>query len=130
MYKLINATSARHLPSGTVFPLPPMENFGYKYAKWINEGNTPEPADPTPPPPVPVEVTQRQARMALHSLGLLTTVEAAINALPDPPRTEARIAWDFSNTIQRGNPFVSQLAALLGFTEAQLDQLFIAAAAL
>ena len=130
MYKLISQTSARHIPSGTVFPLPPVESFGHDYHRWLNAGNTPEPADPTPPTPVPIEVTQRQARMALHSLGLLTTVEAAINALPDPPRTEARIAWDFSNTVQRGNPFVSQLAALLGFTETDLDNLFIAAAAL
>ncbi len=68
--------------------------------------------------------------MALHQLGHLTNVEAAINALPDPPRTEARIAWDFSNTIQRSNPFVSQLAALLGFTEHDLDELFVMAASI
>jgi hypothetical protein len=130
MYQLINDASARHIPSGTVFPLPPVESFGYDYAMWLDAGNTPDPADPPPPPAVPIEVTQRQARMALLSVGLLSTVEAAINALPDPPRTEARIAWDFSNTIQRSNPFVSQLAALLGFTESQLDELFITASGL
>lgn len=88
------------------------------------------PPDVQPPHSVPAEVTQRQARMALHSLGLLSAVESAINALPDPPRTEARIAWDFSNTIQRNNPFVAQLAVQLGFTESQLDDLFISASSL
>jgi len=130
MYKLSGKPYVIRIVDGAIIP-PAQGNKDYEeYAAWLAAGNTPEPADPTPPQPVPIEVTQRQARMALHSLGLLTTVEAAINALPDPPRTEARIAWDFSNTVQRGNPFVSQLAALLGFTEAQLDQLFIAAAAL
>lgn len=130
MYKIVNDTSVRHLPSGTAFPVPPVESYGNDYQRWLDEGNTPYPADPPPPPSVPIEVTQRQARMALHALGHLASVEAAINALPDPPRTEARIAWDFSNTIQRSNPFVSQLAALLGFTEQDLDELFIMAAGL
>lgn len=128
MYRLTDG-GAIHIPSGTVFPLPPVESFGFEYQKWLDAGNTPEPV-PQPGNPVPIEVTQRQARMALHALGHLASVEAAINALPDPPRTEARIAWDFSNTIQRNNPFVSQLAALLGFTEQDLDELFIMAAGL
>lgn len=96
---------------------------------WIDAGNVPATADATPVF-VPREVTQRQARMALHTLGHLTKVENAINALPDPPRTEARIAWDFSNTIQRNNPFVSQLATLLELTEQDVDDLFIMAAGL
>jgi hypothetical protein len=76
---------------------------------------------------VPVEVTMRQARLALHAAGLLTQVENAINALPDPPRTSARIEWDHSNTVQRNNGFVLQLGQMLGLTSAQLDSLFIAA---
>jgi hypothetical protein len=76
---------------------------------------------------VPAEVTMRQARLALLGAGLLQSVEDAINALPEPPRTAARIEWDHSNTVQRKNAFVQQLAALLGLTSQQLDQLFIAA---
>lgn len=129
MYELVSATSAKHIESGTVFPLPPVETFGFEYQRWIDGGGVPDPI-PEPVVVVPIEVTQRQARMALHALGHLTSVEMAINALPDPPRTEARIAWDFSNTIQRSNPFVSQLAALLGFTEQDLDELFVMAAGL
>jgi hypothetical protein len=76
------------------------------------------------------EVTMRQARLALLSVGLLDQVEAAINALPDPPRTSALIEWQHSNTVQRNNPFVTQLGGLLGLTPEQLDNLFIAAAKL
>lgn len=130
MYQLINDTSARHLPSGTVFPLPPVESYGYDYQRWLDAGNTPEPADPLPPASVPQEVTMRQARLALLGIGMLSTVEAAIDALPEPPRTAARIEWDYSNTIQRNNGFVSQLAVTLGFSEAQLDELFITASGL
>jgi hypothetical protein len=131
MYQIIQGkTAVRRLADGAIVPSDPRNTDWQTYQAWLAEGNTPEPAPTPPPPPVPIEVTQRQARMALLSVGLLSTVEAAINALPDPPRTEARIAWDFSNTIQRSNPFVSQLAALLGFTESQLDELFITAAGL
>lgn len=79
---------------------------------------------------VPAEVTMRQARLALHMAGKLSIVEDAINALPDPPKTAARIEWDFSNTIQRRNGFVSQIAPLIGMSESEIDSLFIQAATL
>lgn len=76
---------------------------------------------------VPQEVTMRQARLALLGAGMLANVESAIDALPEPPRTAARIEWDHSNTVQRYNTFVIQLGGLLGLTSQQLDELFIAA---
>lgn len=79
---------------------------------------------------VPHEVTMRQARLALLAAGLLESVETAIDALPEPPRTAARIEWDHSNTVQRTNAFVLQLGGLLGLSSQQLDELFIAAAQL
>jgi hypothetical protein len=99
----------------------------------VSSGQIQELPDLPPEPTVvivPKQVTMRQARLALHQAGLLPTVEAAINALPEPPRTAARIEWDYSNAIQRNNPFVSQLALMLGFTESQLDELFILAASI
>ena len=85
---------------------------------------------PPAPPVVPAEVTMRQARLALHAAGLLASVEAAIDALPDPPRSAARIEWDHSQTVQRNRGIVQQLGTALGMTSEQLDALFIAAAAI
>lgn len=93
-------------------------------------GDTLPPDPPPGPPPVPSEVTMRQARLALHAAGLLSSVEAAIDALPDPPRSAARIEWDHSQTVQRNRGIVQQLGTALGMSSAQLDALFIAAGAI
>lgn len=79
---------------------------------------------------IPSKVTMRQARLALHSAGLLANVEAAINALPEPPRLAARIEWDFSSEVHRDKPFVAMIGAALDLTNAELDELFIEAATL
>lgn len=80
--------------------------------------------------PVPYKVTMRQARLALLQAGLLSQVEYAINALPEPPRTAARIEWDFSSEVYRDRDFVLMLGSTLGLTSVQMDDLFITAATL
>ena len=79
---------------------------------------------------VPQEVTMRQARLALLDTGLLSSVQPAINSLPEPDKTRAQIEWDYSNALQRGNPFVATLGTALGLNEQALDNLFITAAKL
>jgi len=79
---------------------------------------------------VPQSVTMRQARLALHAAGLLTLVDAAIAAMDEPDKTAASITWEFAQTVDRGFGMVPQLAAALGMTETQIDDLFIAAAKL
>lgn len=87
-------------------------------------------APPEPPTPIPQSVTMRQARLALLGAGLLPLVDAAIAAMTEPDRTAAQITWEFAATVDRGFGMVPQLAAALGMTETQIDDLFIAAAAL
>lgn len=79
---------------------------------------------------VPTKVTMRQARRALLGAGLLASVTAAIAALPSPQKEEAQIEWEYSQEVQRHNGFVSLLAPSLGLSAAQLDALFVTAAAL
>ena len=79
---------------------------------------------------VPAEVTMRQARLALHAAGKLTAVNAAINALPDPPKTAALIEWEYSSTVRRDSQFVAMLGPALGLDSAALDALFVAASKL
>ena len=79
---------------------------------------------------VPLAVTMRQARLALLGAGKLSQVATAIAALPEPARTAAQIEWEYSNEVQRQNGIVSQLGPALGLTSAEIDALFVAAAAL
>jgi hypothetical protein len=78
----------------------------------------------------PKSVTMRQARLALLGAGKLADVDTAIAALSEPTRTAAQIEWEYSNEVQRSNGIVSQLGPALGLTEAQIDALFVVAAAL
>jgi hypothetical protein len=78
-----------------------------------------------PPPQV---VSMRQGRLALLSAGLLEGVEAAIAAIEDATQRKAvDIEWEYSQVIDRESPLVSTLAASMGLTEEQMDQLFVAA---
>jgi hypothetical protein len=85
---------------------------------------------PPPPVPVPDSVTMRQARLALLQAGLLSSVDAAIDGLPEPDRSAAKIEWEYAAVVQRGSGLVPAMGAALGLTEAQLDDLFIQAATL
>jgi len=81
-------------------------------------------------PSVPASVSMRQARLALLGAGLLSSVDAAIAAMPSPAKEAAQIEWDYASEVQRDNALIASLASGLGLTEAQVDDLFIAAAAL
>lgn len=91
----------------------------------VFEGGTPAPAQAAVP-----TVTRRQALRALHEAGLLDDVEAAINALPEPQKTLARIDWDNAQDFRRDFPLLLSLAGAIGLTSAQIDSLFAAAAAI
>ena len=78
-------------------------------------------------PQVPASVTMRQARLALYAAGLLSQVEAAIEALPEPNRTVARIEWDYASEVHRASEFVTLLGAELELDKQSLDDLFLKA---
>lgn len=100
------------------------------YKTWLLAGGVPDPAEP-PPMVVPSAVTMRQARLALRRAGLIDSVDPAIAAIADPgTRRDAQIEWEFSNELQRANPFVATLGSALGLTSAQVDALFVQAAGL
>lgn len=72
--------------------------------------------------PVPASITASQARVALHRAGLLTSV----TALVDNPATdtEIKIFWEYEVTLDRASPALNAMAAALGLTSAQVDDLF------
>lgn len=74
---------------------------------------------------VPNQLSARQIRLVLSEAGLLSQVEAEINAMPSPQKEAAVIEWSNSTYIQRDHPLVLDLAGLLGLTSDQVDQMFI-----
>jgi hypothetical protein len=84
----------------------------------------------TAPVRVPQTVSMAQARLALIGAGLFSTIDAGLKALPEPQRTTALTAWEYAPTVSRNGALVTTLAGQFGLTEAQLDALFVAAAAI
>lgn len=91
-------------------------------AEWELAGNTIEPYV-APHPAIPQVVSRFQARAALYGAGLLDDVEAAI-ASADPI---TQMAWADAQEFQRNSPTILSLAAVLGLSESDVDELFITA---
>lgn len=95
-------------------------------AEWEAEGNTITPySEPELTPEEKRErmpnLTARQIRLGLLHLGKLAGVQTAINALPEPAKSEATIEWDFASEFRRLHPLIVQLIPLLGLTDEQVD---------
>lgn len=83
------------------------------------------------PPVVPESVTPYQFRVALLRAGVsLAQVDSLIDALPQPQRGEARVAWEYGLEVRRDHPLIAQFAAALGMDDAAIDAAFIEAAGL
>ena len=71
-------------------------------------------------------VTPRQIRQALILMGHpLSEIDNAINALPEPSRSLASVEWEYSTLVFRTNKLVGMLGHMQGWTEQQLDDLWI-----
>lgn len=75
---------------------------------------------------VPMQVTIYQGRAALINAGLFDRVKTAVDNLGHA--SLAYQAFEYANHWHRDSPFIAQLAAALGLTDAEVDELFIAAA--
>lgn len=76
-------------------------------------------------PSVPRQVSRLQARVALHRAGLLAPIETAVAQAGG----ELQIYWTDAQTFERDSGYIGQIAAALGLTGDQIDQLFRDAAA-
>lgn len=82
-------------------------------------------------PVIPHSITRAQARAALILAGLIDRVQPAIDAITDQlQRALVQNDWDSRGTFERDNSTLLTLAAALGLTEVQLDDLFIQGAKL
>lgn len=76
------------------------------------------------PPPFPEHVALWRARAALAEAGLIEAVNAAVASLG----AAALQWWEYGTEVERAHPRIAQLAAALGLTDAQIDDLFRRAA--
>lgn len=99
----------------TLIPDPPGPGAQWNGSEWV-----------LPPPYVPQVVSRFQAKAALLQAGLLTQVETLIA----DPATDAvtKLAWAEAVEFYRNSPTIATLAAALGLTSGQIDNLFITAA--
>jgi hypothetical protein len=122
--RVVNVIEAEEPIDGLTMVPSDEANIGWEWTGAMFVAPPPPPPPPPPPTPrVPNAVTRRQLRLWLVRNGYtLSQVEALIEALPEPQRTEARIEWQDATLFERGHPLLRQLAgALLGLESAALD---------
>lgn len=118
------------LPIPCTLVAPPTGEF----VQWQNGGWVVLDAKPAVPTPAdaqhtPASVTRAQGKVALIHAQLWPQVSAFVDAIADPTeRALVEVALYDTVTWQRTSPFLNTMADALGLTQAQLDELFIAAA--
>jgi DNA transposition AAA+ family ATPase len=73
-----------------------------------------------------LQMSKLQAKLALKAIGKLAAVKAYVASLPNDHN--AVIAWQDAQSFKRESGLLVSAATALGFTDAQLDELFIAGA--
>jgi hypothetical protein len=88
-----------------------------------------DPVQP-PKPRVPPEIPNWRAKAILSQMGMLEKIETAMESLPEPQRTIVTLAWNGDAKLARNGQTVIALAAALGLSSLQVDDLFVAAEAI
>jgi hypothetical protein len=118
-YSLTETDSVARKSDNAVIPNDPLNRDRIAYEQWLAAGNTPDPYI-APTPATPTQVTMRQARLALNAAGLLSAVQATVDAGDEA----TKINWEYASTVDRNDALVMALAPAIGLTSAQLDALF------
>lgn len=127
MYMLTENQSVVRLSDGAIVPQDEQNVDWQKYQQWRQAGNSPAPFTP-PTFGVPQEVSRFQGRAALIQAGHM----AAIQAYIDAPTTDIMVkeAWANVTVFRRQSLMMLTVASVLGLSEEELDNLFIAAHAI
>lgn len=82
---------------------------------------------PPLPPRVPREIPNWRCKAVLTQMGLIDQVTAIMDSLPEPDRTIAQLAWHGDGKVARRGKTVLGLAQVLCLSDAQVDEMFVAA---
>lgn len=88
---------------------------------------------PPPPPAIPNQVTNFQARALLMGMPGSAEGRTLFHDVDDALRALGGVefqAWEYTTSFPRNSALIAAIAAQLSLTEAQLDEMFIAAAAI
>lgn len=124
-YRLTGGDTIIRVSDGACIPNDPGNRDRRLYEEWCAGGGVPEPYV-APPEPLPLVVSAAQGRLALLDAGLLATVKAAV----DQADEATQIWFEYATEWQRDHPILATLAAQVGLSSGEIDDLFVAAALL
>jgi hypothetical protein len=82
-------------------------------------------------PPTPSAVSMRQMRLAIADAKKITAINTAIKAISDEDeRTRVQIEWEHSAVVDRNAMWFKTIMDGIKYTEEDIDNLFVKAAAL
>jgi dGTP triphosphohydrolase len=77
------------------------------------------------------DISAKQLRQAIVLSGLTEAyVHGVLEALPEPTRSLALIEWEYETKFSRNNPLLNDMAPMIGFTNQDLDNIWLLAATL
>ena len=103
-------------------------SIGWTYAD--NQFTKPVVITPEPEVEVVPDITQRQLRLALLSKGMLSGIPEKIATLESPNKQLVEIEWQYGTTFTFESQFTELFTKLLNLTNAEMKDLFLAAATL
>jgi hypothetical protein len=88
------------------------------------EGATQEEIEQAFKDKTPTEVQLWRIRTILKLMNLETTIESALDQLPEPNQTAAKNVWNYGTTIERYSQTVLFIQSVTQMTDDQVDEIF------